>query len=37
MRVSTRLTGGLIMTHSNDNGLVFPPNVAPLEIVICPI
>lgn len=37
MGVSTRLTGGLIMTHSDDNGLVFPPNVAPLEIVICPI
>ena len=37
MRVSTRLTGGLIMTHSDDNGLVFPPNVSPTGIVICPI
>lgn len=35
--VSTRLTGGLIMTHSDDNGLVFPPNVSPTGIVICPI
>ena len=37
MRVSTRLTGGLIMTNSDDNGLIFPPNVVPIEIVICPI
>ena len=35
--VSTRLIGGLIMTHSDDNGLVLPPNVAPVQIVICPI
>ena len=37
MRVSTRLTGGLIMTHSYDNGIGFPPNVVPIKIVICPI
>lgn len=37
MRVSTRLTGGLIMTPPDDNGLVLPPNVSPTGIVICPI
>jgi prolyl-tRNA synthetase len=35
--VSTRLIGGLIMTHSDDDGLVLPPRVAPVHIVIVPI
>jgi prolyl-tRNA synthetase len=35
--VSTRLVGGLIMTHSDDNGLVLPPRLAPLHVVIVPI
>lgn len=35
--VSTRLIGGLIMTHSDDNGLVLPPKIAPQHIVIIPI
>jgi len=35
--VSTRLIGGLIMTHSDDKGLVLPPKLAPVEIVIIPI
>lgn len=35
--VTTRLIGGLIMTHSDDNGLVLPPNIAPLHIVILPM
>lgn len=35
--VSTRLIGGLIMTHSDDNGLVLPPKIAPAHIVILPI
>src|SRR5436190_1052083 len=35
--VSTRLVGGLIMTHSDDNGLVVPPRLAPLHVVIVPI
>ncbi len=35
--VSTRLIGGLIMTHSDDNGLVLPPKLAPLQAVIVPI
>jgi prolyl-tRNA synthetase len=35
--VSTRLIGALIMTHSDDNGLVLPPRVAPIQIVIVPI
>jgi len=35
--VSTRLVGGLIMTHGDDNGLVIPPKLAPVEIVIVPI
>lgn len=34
---STRLIGGLIMTHSDDNGLVLPPKLAPTHIVILPI
>ena len=35
--VSTRLMGALIMTHSDDNGLVIPPNLAPIQVVIVPI
>jgi prolyl-tRNA synthetase len=35
--VSTRLIGQLIMTHSDDKGLVLPPNVAPIKVVIVPI
>ncbi|OGR12380.1 MAG: proline--tRNA ligase [Deltaproteobacteria bacterium RIFOXYB12_FULL_58_9] len=35
--VSTRLIGGLIMTHSDDNGLVLPPKLAPIHIAIVPI
>ncbi|MCA1802755.1 MAG: proline--tRNA ligase [Rhodothermaceae bacterium] len=34
---STRLIGGLLMTHSDDNGLVLPPKLAPTQIVIVPI
>lgn len=35
--VSTRLIGGLIMTHSDDDGLVLPPKLAPLQVIIVPI
>jgi len=35
--VSTRLIGGLIMTHSDDNGLIAPPKVAPVQVAIVPI
>ncbi|HMQ06854.1 MAG TPA: proline--tRNA ligase [Saprospiraceae bacterium] len=35
--VSTRLVGGLIMTHSDDSGLVIPPRLAPVHVVIIPI
>ena len=35
--VSTRLVGGLIMTHSDDEGLVLPPKLAPLQVVIIPV
>ena len=35
--VSTRLMGALIMTHSDDSGLVLPPNLAPYQVVIVPI
>ncbi|HEY9124234.1 MAG TPA: His/Gly/Thr/Pro-type tRNA ligase C-terminal domain-containing protein, partial [Bacteroidales bacterium] len=35
--VSTRLIGALIMAHSDDNGLVLPPKLAPLQVVIVPI
>ena len=35
--VSTRLMGALIMTHSDDNGLVLPPHLAPIQVVIVPI
>lgn len=34
---STRLIGGLIMTHSDDKGLVLPPKVAPVQVVVIPI
>lgn len=34
---STRLIGGLIMTHSDDNGLVLPPKLAPVHVIILPI
>ncbi|TKK66016.1 proline--tRNA ligase [Ilyomonas limi] len=35
--VSTRLIGGLVMVHSDDEGLVLPPKIAPLQVVIVPI
>ncbi len=35
--VSTRMIGGLIMTHSDDNGLVLPPKLAPVHVVILPV
>jgi prolyl-tRNA synthetase len=35
--VSTRLIGGIIMTHGDDNGLVLPPAVAPIQVVIIPV
>ncbi len=35
--VSTRLIGALIMTHSDDHGLVLPPNLAPIQVVVIPI
>jgi prolyl-tRNA synthetase len=35
--VSTRLIGGLIMTHSDDSGLILPPRLAPIETVVVPI
>ena len=35
--VSTRLIGGLVMTHGDDNGLIVPPRLAPIQIVIVPI
>ncbi|WP_310559159.1 proline--tRNA ligase [Flavobacterium sp.] len=35
--VSTRLMGALVMTHSDDRGLVLPPNLAPIQVVIVPI
>ena len=35
--VSTRLIGALIMTHSDDNGLVLPPKIAPIQVAIIPI
>src|SRR3712207_1946723 len=34
---STRLVGGLIMTHSDDDGLVLPPRLAPAQVVIMPV
>jgi prolyl-tRNA synthetase len=35
--VSTRLIGGIIMTHSDDKGLVLPPKIAPIQVIIIPI
>ena len=35
--VSTRLIGALIMTHSDDNGLVLPPRLAPIQVIVIPI
>jgi prolyl-tRNA synthetase len=35
--VSTRMMGALIMTHSDDNGLVLPPKIAPIKVVVVPI
>ena len=35
--VSTRLIGGMVMTHSDDDGLVLPPRLAPLHVVILPV
>ncbi len=35
--ISTRLIGGLIMVHSDDNGLVLPPKIAPIQVVIIPV
>jgi prolyl-tRNA synthetase len=35
--VSTRLIGGIVMTHSDDKGLVMPPRVAPIQLVVIPI
>jgi hypothetical protein len=35
--VSTRLMGALIMTHSDDNGLVLPPHLAPIQVIIVPV
>ena len=35
--VSTRLMGALVMTHSDDKGLVLPPKLAPFQVVIVPI
>lgn len=34
---STRLMGGMIMTHSDDNGLILPPKIAPIQLVIIPV
>jgi prolyl-tRNA synthetase len=35
--VSTRMIGGLIMTHSDDKGLVLPPKIAPIQVVVLPL
>ena len=35
--ISTRIIGGLIMVHGDDNGLVLPPDVAPIQVVVLPI
>ena len=35
--VSTRMIGGIIMTHGDDNGLVLPPRVAPIQVVVIPV
>ena len=35
--VTTRLIGALVMVHSDDEGLILPPRIAPLQVVIIPI
>ncbi len=35
--MSTRIIGGIIMTHGDDNGLVLPPDVAPIQVIVVPI
>ena len=35
--MSTRIIGGIIMTHGDDNGLVLPPAIAPIQVVVLPI
>ena len=35
--VSTRMIGGIIMTHGDDNGLVLPPRVAPTQVIVIPV
>ena len=35
--VSTRMIGGIIMTHGDDNGLVLPPRIAPIQVVVVPV
>ena len=35
--VSTRMIGGIIMTHGDDNGLVLPPRIAPIQVIVLPI
>lgn len=35
--VSTRLIGAIIMTHSDDKGLVLPPRLAPIQVILIPI
>ena len=35
--VSTRMIGGIIMTHGDDNGLVLPPRVAPVQVIVIPV
>ncbi len=35
--VSTRLIGGIIMTHGDDNGLVLPPAIAPIQVIVIPV
>ena len=35
--VSTRIIGGIIMTHGDNNGLVLPPNIAPIQVIVLPI
>jgi hypothetical protein len=35
--LSTRIIGGLIMTHGDDNGLVLPPRIAPIQVVVIPV
>ena len=35
--VSTRMIGGIIMTHGDDNGLVLPPRIAPIQVIVIPV